>query len=346
MERLGAYVSYNPAGRLVTATRGDVDLQLRIGERTAMVNGRQVMLDVPAQEFQGSTLVPLRFMGEALGAEVRWDASTMFVMISTGEGDGRAQPIPTNPTPGTRTVDITSFSGDQEGYLRAGTKVTYTLEGTPGGTAVLQIPNVTQEVAMREVSPGRYQATVTIPNERLNVNQGSALARLRIGTNERLIQAGSPVRIDTQAPTIGETTPTPDARINRPRPNITITFDDAGGSGIDPASVRIRIDGRDVTEDATVTGSLIAYRPIQALAAGRHEVAVTARDKAGNSANKTWAFTIAARGDIVKSFTHDAEGDIRPGRYQRSGTGMPASKLMSRLPMVTISRSASGRDCT
>lgn len=315
MERLGAYVSYNAAGRTVTATRGDVDLQLRIGERSAIVNGRQVTLDVPAQEYQGSTLVPLRFMGEALGADVKWDGALQAVVITT-DGDGRAQPIPTNPNnpPTNTTVDITSFSADQDGYLRAGTKVVYTLEGTPGGNAVLQIPNVIQELPMREVSPGRYQATLTVPTDKLNVNQGSALARLRVGNNERLIQAGSPVRIDTQVPTITEATPAENARINRPRPNITVTFDDAGGSGIDTSTVKLRLDDRDVTDDATVTGTLIAYRPIQALAAGKHEIEIVAQDRAGNRLRKTWSFTVASRNDVIRSFTHDAENEVRPGQ--------------------------------
>ncbi|MGV3617055.1 MAG: stalk domain-containing protein [Fimbriimonas sp.] len=316
MERLGAYVSYNAAGRTVTATRGDVDLQLRIGDRIATVNGRQVTLDVPAQEYQGSTLVPLRFMGEALGADVRWDGAVQAVVITTGDADGRPQPIPGNPgnSGNSGSVDIASFSADQDGYLRAGAKVVYTLEGTPGGTAVLQIPNVVQELPMREVSPGRYQATLTVPNDRLNVNQGSALARLKIGASEKLIQAGSPVRIDTQAPMISESTPAADARINRPRPNITVTFDDAGGSGIDPATVKLSIDGRDVTDDATVTASLLAFRPIQPLAAGRHEVEITAHDKAGNRTRKAWAFTVASRNEVIRNFTHDAEGEVRPGQ--------------------------------
>jgi hypothetical protein len=313
MERLGAYVSYNPQGRLVTATRGDVDLQLRIGERTATVNGRQVLLDVPAQEFQGSTLVPLRFMGEALGADVRWDATAQAVLISTDEASGRPQEIPGNP-PTNAAVSITSFAADQTGYLRAGTRVTYTLEGTPGANAVLQIPNVTEELPMREVSPGRYQATITVPSDRLSVNQGTALARLRLGSTERLIQAGSPVQIDTQPPTIGEATPAADARINRPRPNITVTFDDAGGSGIDPSTVRLRIDSRDVTEDATVTGNLVAFRPLEPLAAGRHEITVTAQDRAGNVTRRTWGFTVASRGDVIQSFTHTGDRNVEPGQ--------------------------------
>src|SRR5688572_27475993 len=57
-EALGAYVSWQSATQTVGATKGDVELSLRIGERIASVNGRDVLLDVPAQIINGSTMVP------------------------------------------------------------------------------------------------------------------------------------------------------------------------------------------------------------------------------------------------------------------------------------------------
>src|SRR5688500_2509115 len=45
MERLGAYVSYLPESKTVIATKGDIDLQLRLGQRLARLNGREVVLD-------------------------------------------------------------------------------------------------------------------------------------------------------------------------------------------------------------------------------------------------------------------------------------------------------------
>ena len=73
LEKLGAYVDWVPSTRTVVATRGDLDIQLPLGGRTARVNGRSVSLDVPAMSMAGSTMVPLRFVGETLGATVRWD---------------------------------------------------------------------------------------------------------------------------------------------------------------------------------------------------------------------------------------------------------------------------------
>jgi hypothetical protein len=83
-EDLGAHVDWNPSTQTVTAFRGHTKVQLTIGQTTASVDGKPVQLDVPAQIIQGSTMVPLRFVGEALGNNVRWDAGNQSVIISGG----------------------------------------------------------------------------------------------------------------------------------------------------------------------------------------------------------------------------------------------------------------------
>ena len=94
-ERLGAFVQWNPATNTVLATRGGSQIQLTIGSRAAFVNGRQVRLDVPPMVVGGRTLVPLRFVSEAMGASVDWEPSTRTVFITSG---GAAQPgTPTPP---------------------------------------------------------------------------------------------------------------------------------------------------------------------------------------------------------------------------------------------------------
>src|SRR5207244_11019777 len=96
LEKLGAFVGWNAATHTVTASRGNLDLQLPIGARTASVNGRQVPLDVPAMTIAGTTMVPLRFVGETLGADVAWDAPTQTVLITTHDA---GQPAPNRPPP-------------------------------------------------------------------------------------------------------------------------------------------------------------------------------------------------------------------------------------------------------
>jgi len=90
LEKMGATVDWMPATQTVVAAKGNMELNLPIGSRTATVNGRQVALDVPAMTIAGSTMVPLRFVSEALGADVRWVSATQTVLIDTNGARGVA----------------------------------------------------------------------------------------------------------------------------------------------------------------------------------------------------------------------------------------------------------------
>lgn len=54
----------------------------RAGENIRIfVNGKEIYTDVPPQVIEGRTMVPLRAVGEALGADVRWDDTNNVVWI-------------------------------------------------------------------------------------------------------------------------------------------------------------------------------------------------------------------------------------------------------------------------
>ncbi len=80
-EALGADVEWNGETQTVTAKRSDTEIKLIIGGE-AYVNGQAVELDVPAKIIEDRTLVPLRFVSEALGCQVDWDGVTRTVSIS------------------------------------------------------------------------------------------------------------------------------------------------------------------------------------------------------------------------------------------------------------------------
>ena len=90
-EALDTEVSYEDATRTVRAEKDGMTIELVIGELKARVNGEEKVLDVPSMEIDGRTLVPLRFVGEALGADVDWDGDNEVVFIYTpgpyGEAD-------------------------------------------------------------------------------------------------------------------------------------------------------------------------------------------------------------------------------------------------------------------
>jgi hypothetical protein len=96
-ESLGAQVNWDADTSTITATKGATDVQLSIGDPRATVNGRTVLLDAPAMILNGSTLVPLRFVSEALGADVKWFEATQTVSITTGQAAVVAPAAATQP---------------------------------------------------------------------------------------------------------------------------------------------------------------------------------------------------------------------------------------------------------
>jgi hypothetical protein len=325
LEQLGAYVSWDAGNREVTATRAGTDIRLRIGERTAFVNGRPTMLDVPATIYRGTTMVPLRFMSEALGADVEWVAQQQLVRIAAPTQHGMpVQPPPTQQPPiqqppvqqppVQQDVRIDSFEVDRTGFLRAGTVVRATLRGTPGGQASFHIPGVAPEIPMRETQSGQYVGEWTVPGgQALTFTDAAAIGRLRANGTERLIQAAGRFTIDTQPPVVRGMTPDPGSRVVRSRPNISAAFDAAGGSAVQPDTVRVLLDGRDVTAQANVTPYFVSLQPQTTLAMGEHRVEVSGRDQAGNEFRQAWSFFVAEGGEAIQSFTHDAPARPEPG---------------------------------
>ncbi|MFZ5817308.1 MAG: stalk domain-containing protein [Bacillota bacterium] len=63
-----------PAGQIV---------RLQLDNPVAQVNGETQVLDVPPQLLEGRTMVPLRFVAEALGATLTWDAAERRITLAT-----------------------------------------------------------------------------------------------------------------------------------------------------------------------------------------------------------------------------------------------------------------------
>lgn len=97
--------------------------------------------------------------------------------------------------------------------------------------------------------------------------------------------------VDTINPTAAVVQPAHNSVTGTATPALRVTYSDGTGSGVDPASVRVTVDGVDVTATLTVTATEAAGT-LAALADGPHTVAVTALDWAGNSAGASSTFTV------------------------------------------------------
>lgn len=94
--------------------------------------------------------------------------------------------------------------------------------------------------------------------------------------------------VDTISPQIGSETPT---GTTTPRPTISAELAD-DGSGIDPGSINLTLDGLNATGSATISGGMITYSPGEILAAGPHSAQLAIRDLAGNQQTSAWGFNV------------------------------------------------------
>jgi len=98
-ERLGATVDYDPRTQHIVAIRGAQTVELTIGSRQARVNEAPTLLDVPALAINGRTMVPLRFISEALGATVQWVEASRTILIGSPGAAAPPPPAAVQPQP-------------------------------------------------------------------------------------------------------------------------------------------------------------------------------------------------------------------------------------------------------
>ncbi len=82
-EALGATVRFDKATQTVYGQKGATAIILPLGALTATVNGQPQSLPEAAQLINGTTLVPLRFISQSLGASVGWHPASSTVTIQT-----------------------------------------------------------------------------------------------------------------------------------------------------------------------------------------------------------------------------------------------------------------------
>ncbi len=198
-ERLGATVVYDNG--TINATGNGRNVSLRIGSNQATVNGQTQNLDDAPFIVGSSTLVPLRFIAQALGASVDWNNNTSTVTITGGNNND---------------------NNNNNNYNNNNNNNSYHENGT----------NAPQN--------HRFYLSNETPN--------------------------SAVR--TQNPAIHATYSQPISR----------------------NSLRVSVDGRDVTREVYANASGFNVTPAFALNSGMHQVNVTGTTQAGNAFSTGWSF--------------------------------------------------------
>lgn len=79
---LGATVEWNGETRTATGYKDDITIEIPIDSKIVYVNGEAKELDVPAQIINNRTMVPARFVSEALDCVVTWSGETSTAAVA------------------------------------------------------------------------------------------------------------------------------------------------------------------------------------------------------------------------------------------------------------------------
>ena len=230
-EHLGASVVYQNG--LINAQGNGHSVSLHIGSTQATVNGQSQMLDVAPFIIGASTYVPLRFVAQALGAQVNWDNSNRIVAIAYGGGAPNQVIQPQAPAP--------------------------------------PAPVAKSALSLQRERPANGRSVAAV------------------------------------------------------RPTIEATFQNGTA---DPNSIHMRVDGADVTADATRSPNGVVYSPPSDLLSQTHHVVVTGNDTNGRPFRVGWSFTsgTAQTSNYIRNLT-PTEGQRVPGTFTVSGVTLPNSTV-------------------
>lgn len=188
-------------------------------------------------------------------------------------------------------LHIESVDLDADHALRPGDTITVTMHATPSGEATFDIGSYVTGISMTERSAGLYVGSYQLPSG-ANFSDVPIVGHLRTGTATAADVASSrTLSSASRPPGIADFAPDVNARVNTSRPAIFATFS-AGAVPVNPSSVVLWVNGRDVTADCIRSESYVQYMPAYSYPDGPVHVSVRVGDRAGNTTTKSWTFTI------------------------------------------------------
>ena len=223
-----------------------------------------------------------------------------------------APAAPAAPAAGAAKID--RFTAAPVDKIEPGVDLKFTMLGTPGGRAVLAIEGVARDIPMKEVKPGQYEASYTVRRLDHFPPSGNIYARLEAGGKPDRARLNQSLLVAAKPPVLKNLLPRENETVAPGQITVSATFDDSGGVAIDPKSVRILFDGRDVTQNAAITPQFFTYRVSPP--PGSHQVQVTSRDTTGNAIRHAWNFTVGAQapaGVPIEVTSHQNNAQIAGG---------------------------------
>nr|WP_317357068.1 N-acetylmuramoyl-L-alanine amidase [uncultured Tyzzerella sp.] len=81
-EKIGASVTWIKDSEQVQVVYKDMVVLMKINDANATVNGQLFKMSIPPKLINGKTMIPVRFVSEAVGLNVEWNNSTRIINIS------------------------------------------------------------------------------------------------------------------------------------------------------------------------------------------------------------------------------------------------------------------------
>lgn len=305
--------------------------------RITGVNKNIVLREVSQGIYEGTYTVSRR---DRLGAQptargtlrVRGVSSiaTQALATAAAPAPAVAQPVAPAPPVAAAMPAIERFAVVPVAKIEPGAELRFSAAGTPNGRATLNIDGVVRDVPMPEVRPGRYEGAYTIrrnDNFPASLNITMALESNGQVSRSKLNQA---LLVDARPPTVKNLAPKNNEVVTGSPTSVSATFDDMGGVGVDPKTVKLTIGGQDQTRNASITAQFLTWRGD--LRPGNYAVEVTASDNAGNAVKQSWAFVVAslqapAAALPLEITSHANNAQVPSGRIEVRGRTVPDAKL-------------------
>jgi hypothetical protein len=235
------------------------------------------------------------------------------------------------------SLAVKSFTASVSGDVPLGSEILVTIAGTPGDRAFFSIPNVVDRVAMQEVSSGVYVGRYSVVRNASLIG-AAIVGRLvaKDGTSSPLLSAAQTISIDATRPVLVDEFPGSDEQIVSARPVLFCGFDDGAGMGVDPRSVRLSVDGVDVTAHAVVGPFEVSYQPPFDLGEGDHAYSIVATDAAGNPVHGLRLFRVVPPApSTFERVSGSAQGTLEAGStFTVSVTAAPGGSATATIPLL------------
>lgn len=260
-----------------------------------VVNGARVSLDQPPVAQAGRLFVPLRGIFERLGASV---------VFQNGQ---------INATAGSTTVAL--HIGQPVAYVNGQQR---TLESPPflvAGRALVPLRFIAETLG------ARVSFESTGPYGRAVIVDASGAAPIAAAPPNAATAPEPP----TSHQNLVRVEPAIDATVAGVRPEISSSF----ALPTDPDTVKMFVDGRNVTSDAYVNDRNLVFHPLFDLPPGRHVVRVTGRTVAPKAPfDERWAFAVEpSRGDNFVRDVQPENGAHVGSSFDVRGFTTPAARV-------------------